>query len=302
MARRRRKTKRILVRPFLIVLGCALICAAAIDTGKRLLGGNEIVSPEGLASRNAVLMRLDDEEILMEKNAGDRIYPASMTKIMTVLIAIEEIPDLSREVSFSGAMFRELYASEASMAGYLPGEEAPAADLLYGAMLPSGAECCVALAEYISGSEEEFAELMNQKARELGMDGTHFVNSTGLHDEDHYTTAKDMAGLVRFALQNDMFRGIFTAERHFASPTGLHPGGMTFYSSMFGKIASAGIKNDKIIGGKTGYTEEAGLCLASLARVGGEEYVLVTAGAEGDSDTPQYNITDALMVYGMLEE
>jgi D-alanyl-D-alanine carboxypeptidase (penicillin-binding protein 5/6) len=141
---------------------------------------------------------------------------------------------------------------------------------------------------------------MNQKAAELGMHDTHFTNATGLHDENHYTTVKDMAVLLSYALRNDEFREIFTSFRHTTKPTNKHPVGITFYSTMFENLKGTNITGGEVLGGKTGYTDEAGLCLASLAKTGGKEYILVTAGARGDHKSEQYNITDALAVYNSL--
>jgi len=228
--------------------------------------------------------------------------------MMTAIIAIEKLSDLNEKLSdlnekieLSKSMFEKLYKENASMAGFLPGEQVRAIDLLYGVMLPSGAESCVALAEHISGSEQNFVKLMNQKAEELGMKNTHFKNSTGLHNDKHYTTVKDLAILLSNALQNDTFREIFTTFRHSIPPTNKHPDGITFYSTMYKKLGDQNIINGEILGGKTGYTSEAGLCLASLAKVGKQEYILITAGAKGDHHSEQYNITDAVKVYNSIK-
>ena len=228
------------------------------------------------------------------------IFIVKPTDCQSALVAIEELIDLQKEVVLPETIFPELYKEDASMAGFVPGEKVRAIDLLYGELLPSGAECCTGLAIYISGSEQKFVELMNEKASELGLDDTHFANSTGLQDENHYTTVKDLAKLLSYALKNDVFRDIYTASRHSTQPTNKHPGGITFYSTMFKNIKNPGIESGRILGGKTGYTGEAGLCLASLARVGDKEYILVTAGARGDHETEQYNIKDAYYVYNKL--
>ena len=258
------------------------------------------LSPEQLNSPNAILIRLKDDAVLIQKNSEDKIYPASLTKMMTAIVAIEALPDLEEEIRLTDSTFQGLYEADASMAGFKPGEEVKAIDLLYGALLPSGAECCVALADRVAGSEQDFVERMNQKAAELGMDNTHFENSTGLHDENHYTTVKDLSVLLSYALQDDTFREIFTSSRHFTLPTNKHPDGITFYSTMFEELSEQNITGGEILGGKTGYTDEAGLCLASLAKVDNQEYILISAGAKGDHQSEQYNITDALAVYDSM--
>ncbi|WP_409971356.1 D-alanyl-D-alanine carboxypeptidase family protein [Bacillus sp. Bva_UNVM-123] len=248
-------------------------------------------------SANAILMNAANNEILFDKGSEERIYPASLTKIMTTIIAIENIPNLQQKIRLQANMFQELYAANASMAGFKPNEEVPAFDLLYGTMLPSGAETAVGLAMAVSGSEKKFVDLMNEKAMELNMSNTHFMNVTGLHHDDHYSTVKDIAILLTYALQNETFRTIFTASRHSTAPTNLHPEGITFHSSMFQEMDTTEFNGGKIIGGKTGYTEKAGLCLASLSKKNNQEYILVTAGAAGNRQTEPFHILDAFKVY-----
>lgn len=253
-----------------------------------------------LVSSNAKLVRLSDHKVLFDKNSEDIIYPASLTKIMTAIVAIEHLTNLNQTIELSSDMFQTLYKEDASLAGFLPGETVRAIDLLYGVLLPSGAECCIGLSEYIAGSEDNFVALMNEKAKNLEMNQTHFVNSTGLNDPDHYTTVSDLVKLLEYALDNDTFRDIFTSSRHSTDTTSLHPDGITFNSTLFKNIDSPDFKDGSILGGKTGYTSEAGLCLASLAAKDNTEYILVTAGAKGDHNTEQYNITDALYAYENL--
>jgi len=258
------------------------------------------ISPDKLNSSNSILVRLTDDTVLMQKNSEEKIYPASLTKMMTAIVAIENLPNLKEEIKLTNSTFQGLYGADASMAGFQPGERVRAIDLLYGALLPSGAECCIGLADQIAGSEQNFVKIMNQKAADLGMDNTHFENATGLHNVNHYTTVKDLAILLSYALQNDTFRETFTSSRHSTQPTNKHPGGITFYNTMFEELNNQNIIGGEILGGKTGYTDEAGLCLASLAKVGKQEYILISAGAKGDHHSEQYNITDALAVYNSI--
>lgn len=160
----------------------------------------------------------------------------------------------------------------------------------------------MAFADRIAGSEEAFVDMMNEKAAEMGMKNTHFCNATGLHDPDHYSTVKDISVLLRYALQYEDFRQAFSSSRYTTQPTNLHPDGFTFLSTMFRYMDSAGVVGGEIIGGKTGYTEEAGLCLASLAEVNGKEYILVTAKAKGTHRTEQFHILDAVDVYSQIGE
>lgn len=258
---------------------------------------------DGLYSPYAVLMDLSDDRIIAEHNSEERMYPASLTKIMTALLAAENTENMEEVITMPASVFDRLYAEGASMAGFQPGEEVKLKDVLYGILLPSGAECCVVFAERIAGSEEAFAEMMNQKAEKLGMRQTHFCNSTGLQDENHYSTARDMAVLLNYALKNAVFRDAFVSETYHSEPTERHLEGLAFQSTMFRALEGLGnreIPGGAILGGKTGYTEEAGLCLASLAEVEGREYILVTAGAEGSHNTKPYHVIDAIAVYQKL--
>ena len=264
------------------------------------------------ASRHAILLDAQSGQVLAQKRADERTAPASLTKMMTILLAIEAEPDLDKQVTLPEDIFPALQIEKASMAGFAPGETVTVRDLLYGAMLPSGAECCEALARLVSGSEDNFAALMNQKAASLGMKNTHFTNPTGLTDTEHYSSAADMAKLLQAALHNATFRTIFTAEhytttataQHYTTTaTAQHPEGVSLTSTLLGKLDGTELpEGAQIEGGKTGYTAAAGLCLASLATVNGKEYILVTLAAPGDHGTEQYNIRDAVHVYQKLAD
>ena len=285
-ARNRRARRRL----FLILLALLAL----------LLVWPRTVHLEGLVSPYAILVDADSGEAVAEKEADASIYPASMTKVMTALLALEANPNLEQPVTLPEDIFPELRAEGASMAGFLPGETATVRDLLYGVLLPSGAECCEALAREVSGSEEAFVELMNQKAAELGMASTHFCNPTGLHDPEHVSTVRDMARLLRAAVQNELFRTIFATARYTVPPTNLHPDGFTMESTFWSELDGTELRRGKFLGGKTGYTSAAGLCLASAAEVKGKTYLMVTAGAQGNHNTEPYHVDDAVNVCRQL--
>ena len=227
----------------------------------------------GINSPYAVLMQVKGGKIIGNMKGDEKIYPASMTKIMTVIVAIENLDDLDEEITLTQEMFAGLYEQDATQAGFQPGETVRAIDLLYGAMLPSGAECCIALADTVGGS--------------------------GLHDPDHYSTVRDIAVLLRYALRNDTFREIIESPRHSTGVTNIHPSGITYYSTMFKNLSDTSVTGGKILGGKTGYTSEAGLCLASFAEIYDREYILVTAGAAGNTGSPLH-VQDAVTIYNRL--
>lgn len=255
----------------------------------------------GVNGSHVVLMSANGGKVIGEVNGEERMYPASLTKIMTVIVAIEELDDLEEKIILDADIFPELYAGDATQAGFQAGEAVRAIDLLYGAILPSGAECCIGLADAIAGSEDAFVELMNKKAQKIGMENTHFCDTTGLHDPDHYSTAYDMAVLLKYAIRNDTFREIIETPRHSTGVTNVHPDGITYYSTLFKNLDDPTVAGGRILGGKTGYTNDAGLCLASFAEIEGREYILVTAGAPGNTGEPLH-VQDAVTIYNRLGE
>lgn len=240
-----------------------------------------------LHSQNALLLNGQDK-VLYEKNADAIIYPASLTKIMTAIVAIEKAEDLQAQTIVDAQTISTFTAQNASMAGFHAGDFVTIEDLLYGTLLASGADATGTLAEALAGSEEEFVVWMNQKAHELGMTDTHFVNASGLHHEAHQSSVRDISKLLRYALENPIFYQIFTSKSY----TTYVPNKLVIASSLYTKMAGV---EDTIIGGKTGYTPEAGLCLASLIEKEGQQFLLITTNASGHTRAPMH-IEDALTV------
>ena len=153
-----------------------------------------------LYSEHAILIDLETNTVIAEKDPDAKIYPASMTKVMTALVACEQITDWDATFTMTQAIIDPLFLSDATMAGFVNG-----------ALLPSGAEATEALAQTIAGSTEGFVALMNEKAAELGLTNTHFVNDSGLHDENHYTTVREMAVILEAAMANERCRAALSA-------------------------------------------------------------------------------------------
>ena len=247
-----------------------------------------------LSSTHALLVDVENNQVLLNIKGDDLMYPASITKIMTALIAIEELDNLTELVYVDGEMFPELDAQSASRAGFVAGEWVTAIELLYGIMLPSGAESTLAIAHAVAGSEEKFVQMMNQKARELEMSNTHFMNPIGLHHPNHYTTAKDMVTLLNYALTNETFRLLFETPVYTTSS------GLTFESTMFKNLPQTELNQGRIIGGRTGFTLEAGRCLISLAKINDKEYILVTGGAINTPENQIQHLLDAIYIFDQL--
>lgn len=255
---------------------------------------------EGLYSYSCVLLEDDTGKLLGSRDRSRRIYPASMTKMMTALVVLEEGPGLDAKLQVPAGLDGLIGDDDASTAGISEGEVLSERDLLYGVLLPSGADCCVTLAVDLFGNEAAFAERMNAKALELGMKDTHFVNTTGLHNENHYSTVTDMAILLRYAMQNETFAQMVATPLYRTETTAQHPEGIPLQSTIFGSGLLNLPDTVRFLGGKTGYTAEAGSCLASSAVIGGKTYVLVTAGAGTTEEHQHTNIEDAVTVYTYL--
>lgn len=256
------------------------------------------LTEDDLYSAAALLIRRSDGKVLLDFHGDSPIWPASMTKIMTAWLGVSNL-EPGQTVTLPEEIFTPLYQANASLAGFLPGEKVTAEDLLYGVLLPSGAEAAAGVELLVSGGEAAFVEEMNREASRLGMDHTNFVNSSGLHHPDHTSTCEDLAKLLDTALENQWFREIFTAHSHTAYGS-YHTQGFQLTSTLWSRITWEQPADWTLQGGKTGFTNDAGQCLASLAEKDGEEYILVTAGAPGDGQTEAYHIWDAYTVYSAI--
>lgn len=229
-----------------------------------------------IESDSVIFVNITENHVVAERNASKRLYPASTTKIMTLLLAAESIADLDDTFTMTYEITDPLYLAGASAAGFLSGETVTVRDLLYGTILPSGADAAVGLAVKIAGSEAAFAKLMNKKAEELGLKDTHFVNVSGLYDADHYSTAEDIAVILRAAMGNELCREILSTYQYTTSATAQHPEGILLTSTLFSYMYGTEPEGAQIKGGKTGYTYESGYCIATFGMSDtGEEYICV---------------------------
>lgn len=233
-----------------------------------------------LYSEHAVLIDLETNTVIAEKDPDAKIYPASMTKVMTALVACEQITDWDATFTMTQAIIDPLFLSDATMAGFVNGEEVSMTDLVYGALLPSGAEATEALAQTIAGSTEGFVALMNEKAAELGLTNTHFVNDSGLHDEDHYTTVREMAVILEAAMANERCRAALSAVSYTSAPTTQNPEGVAMINKFLYRIGQYELGDAAVEGAKTGFTSQAMNCCASFGiAANGKPVVCVTAHA-----------------------
>lgn len=238
----------------------------------------EIVS-EDVMSPYIALLDVENSQVLAGRGYNEKIYPASMTKVMTLIVAVENLKDLEQTYELTYELIDPLVRDQASRAGFDPGERVAAKDYLYGLILPSGADAAVALSNMVAGSEKAFAELMNQKCQEIGLKNTHFTNASGLYDEEQYTTPLEMALIMQYAMSNETCAKVLSTYQYTTAPTTQHPEGILLSSTMFSRMYGNEVENVTIMAGKTGYTQEAGNCLVSYAQKGGHHYVALTAGA-----------------------
>ena len=255
-----------------------------------------------IESKVGYVYNLDTDTAIYEKNADSKIYPASMTKIMTVYTALQYIKDMNHKITLNEIVFNDLIKENASVAGFSVNDEASIKDLLYGIMLPSGADACRAIAIYIAGSEQGFVELMNKQVIKLGLKHTHFTNTTGLHDNGHFTTAKEMAIILKEAIKNKNFLEIFTTKTYQTKALKSNQKGILMQSTMWKYLDTIHGDTSLFAGGKTGYTLEAGHCLASLsAKINQAQYITIIAQGKGTFQD-MVHVKDTQKIYKYLKE
>ncbi|MBQ8965524.1 serine hydrolase [Ruminococcus sp.] len=248
----------------------------------------------------AVLLDAESNEIIAGLQYDKKIYPASLTKLMTLLVAVEHIDDMQAKYKFTDKDIDPLIDENASRAGFVAGDEVTMEDLLYAAILPSGADGTLGLANAIAGSEKDFVKMMNDKVAELGLTDTNFVNASGLHDKQHYTTAQDVAVITRACMQNETCRKVLCADKWTTKPTKEFEDGIEldsiFHSRFGGYFIDAdqnGEEDAKLLGGKTGFTDEAMFTLSTVVDYNGKEYICVTTKSEGDLIATE----DSIMIF-----
>jgi D-alanyl-D-alanine carboxypeptidase (penicillin-binding protein 5/6) len=239
---------------------------------------------ENIDSAYAVLIDLQSDTILAEKNADAVISPASMTKILTLLVAAEHVTDLDDTFTMTIDITDYCYQNGCSVVGLDVGETVTVRELLYGTILPSGADAALGLAYYVSGSQEAFVDLMNEKLEELGLSDTaHFTNCVGIYNEDHHCTVTDIAMILKAAMENDLCREVLNAHTYDTAPTEQHPDGQTLSNWFLRRIEDKDTGDIEVIGAKTGYVVQSGSCAASCGQDSDGNLYLCVTGDAGSS-------------------
>jgi len=270
------------------------ICLIATLTPIRALENSEDI---GLTCDYAVAIDAKSGLVLYNKNMDERMYPASMTKVMTVILALELMDDMKKTTVITQSDIDTVWETGASSANFEVGETVTYEDLLYGAILPSGADATRALANNLCGSQEAFVDKMNELAQKLNLKDTHFVNTTGIHDENHYTTVHDMALIVQYAVANPDFKEIYS-KRYATSSNGLHQ----WVNKSVYNARRSNINTDSIIGCKSGYTDVAKNCLSSLDKVGDNEIIVIVGKSINNDVKPKAAVQDTLDIVNYVSQ
>ena len=250
-------------------------------------------------SQAAILVDSKDGTVIYEKNSNERMFPASTTKILTGIIAIEKCSLDEKVVASENAI--NSIKSGYTNANIQVGEELSMEDLLYALLIKSANEAANVIAEHIAGSTENFANLMNEKAKELGCQNTHFVNANGVHDDNHYTTASDLAIIAEYCMKNDTFRKIVATESYTLPATPQYPGDdRVLKNSNSLQIPGHAYYYPYAIGMKTGFTSQAKNCLIAASKKNDLELISIVLHAEQTEEGKSARYCDSinLLEYG----
>ncbi len=233
----------------------------------------------------AILISLSDNKVLAERQGHAKMYPASMTKVLTVLVAAEHLEseeNLKDMFTMTQAIEGFSYDNGCSNVGFSPDERVTVEDLFYGTILPSGADAAMGLAEYTAGDQESFVAMMNEKLEELGIsETTHFMNCIGIYDDNHYSTAADMAVIMNAAVNNPLCMKVLSTHTYTTTSTSFHPGGISL-SNWFLRRIEDKMTSGEVIGGKTGFVNQSLNCAVSYSRDNeGKGYICCTGYAHG---------------------
>lgn len=246
-----------------------------------------------IESNNAILVDISNNTILARKSSEQKISPASMTKVMTLLVAAENIDSIDNTFTMTNKVIDPLYREGLTLSGFKNNEQVLIKDMFYAMVLESAADAAVGLAVHISGSEEAFVNKMNEKAKSLGLTSTHFTNTSGLHEDGHYTTCHEMAIIMNAAISNDFCRTLLTTKTYNVPANEFHDE-LEFVSGMFSRMTGKEPNVATVLGGKTGYTVASRNCLVSFAETDDKRIVICVTADAGGKEKP---INDCIKMY-----
>ena len=232
-----------------------------------------------VSAEGCIIANVDTDTVIYDKNADTRLFPASLTKIMTAVVVLDECKDPDNTIVTANKDALDLLlGTDSSVFNLVDGEQLSATELLYILLVHSANDAANVLAEHFGGTIPGFVDKMNAKAKELGMDGTHYMNAHGLHDDNHYTTPRDMYTLTKYALKNELFKTIFGTVRHYVPATNKKANRRILATTVFIQDPNSQMPSTyyrPVDGGKTGYTDPAGRCLVTYAEEDGVTYICV---------------------------
>lgn len=235
--------------------------------------------PSEVVSQYIAMIDCDTNTIIGGTQIKTRMNPASMIKILTVLTAMDYIESMDDKIEITIDITDYTFSNGCSVVGYGWGDTPTIEELFYGTIVPSGADAAIALAKYCAGSQEVFVELMNEKVAELGLTDTHVTNCVGIYDEEQYSTAYDIAVILRSAMDDPFLRNVLVQHTYLTGPTGDHPEGILLSNWFLRRIEDFDT-HGTVEGAKTGYVDKSGSCAASFATdKNGKTYICVTSGS-----------------------
>lgn len=253
----------------------------------------KLISDETAGSTFAILVNAKTGKVIAQKNGDAYMFPASMTKVMTLLVASEHVKNLTDTVTITQDILDYCTAHDCSTVGLSAGETVTVMDLLWGTILPSGADAALALGRYVAGSDAAFVQMMNEKAASLGLKNTHFTNCIGLYDAGHYTTCNDMAVIMNAAAANQLAMTVLVTPQYTTVPTLVHPSGITVRNLFLSRISPLS-KPGVVLGAKTGYINQSRYCAVSyFVSTSGVPYICVT----GQASSSMNAVTDHQKIY-----
>lgn len=286
-----KQIKKVFFTIFLFLFCLSFACAKNTDYSYLNIGN---LKEETKVSANHILLyNLNDEKVVYQYRNEEQISIASLTKIMSAIVAIEHINNLDTFVEVPKEAFYQVngYAE----AGFKVGDKVTYRDLLYGTLLPSGADAVQALAILLSGSFDNFVNLMNEKAKDLEMNSTHYSNPVGRDDEKNYSTLDDLTNLLLYALKNETFYEIYTTRTYKTTNN------LELVSTLVIPSINYALDIGLIKGSKSGFTRGAGLCLSSIAEFEGIKYLLILTDSLYVNGFPNH-IFDSLTFYNYIEK
>lgn len=249
-----------------------------------------------ITAKAGMLVSMDTDEILYSNNIDQKMYPASLTKIMTVTLMLEsEKYDPAGKIAMTKEVQKLILGTGSAVSNFQIGEEITQLDLVYTVLMSSFGDCAYLAAIYYGGSVEGFVAMMNEKAAELGLTSTHYSNPVGLHEEENYTTARDVYTLMSYALKNETFKTVCGAPRYTIEATNMSDK-RTLSTTNFLIDNTTNYYYQYAKGGKTGYTDEAGRCLVSFATYNGYNYMCVLMNCPPNADK-RYEFIESAELY-----